>query len=453
MFVYRTADESPLTEQPLELIEREIEALASEITAGHARWLELVREFDRREGWGGTGCRSTSEWVAWRCSLNPRSAREHVRVARALGALPRTSELFASGGLSYSKVRAVTRIAEPESEADLIKLATHATAAQLERIVRAARRVSAQEAAEVERTAFVRFSWDAEDGMLEVHAKLAPADGALVIEALEAARESIAAVRAQELAEEHELRGSAEPRLDDDAPLPPQPSNAECLTAIAELALARPPSGFDAPRGGERHQLLVHVDADHAHLARGPGIAQETARRIACDASLVPLVERDGRPVAIGARKRTVPASVRRALLARDESCAFPGCERHRFVDAHHIAHWADGGATSLGNLTLLCRHHHRLVHEHGFSVERDNTGGLVFRSPSGEPLPPAPAPPRARGVRRRAAAPLRVGAGDRMDLGACVDAALAARRPSRSPGDSDRADARDRREAPAPGR
>ncbi len=131
-----------LAERPLELIEREIESLAARITAGSARWLELVAEFDRREGWGGTGCRSTCEWVAWRCALTPRSAREHVRVARALRELPLIREAFGAGALSYSKVRALTRVADPEGEAELVELARHATAAQLERMVRAARRVT-----------------------------------------------------------------------------------------------------------------------------------------------------------------------------------------------------------------------------------------------------------------------------------------------------------------------
>ncbi len=164
----------------------------------------------------------------------------------------------------------------------------------------------------------------------------------------------------------------------------PIPTNAESLVAIAEHALARPPTGLV---GGERNQLIVHVDAatlatdspgasvtgpSACAIADGPGIAAETARRLACDCSLVPVVEDEGgRTLDVGRRTRSIPPAIRRALSVRDGRCQFPGCERHRFVDAHHLVHWAQGGATSLDNLVLLCRHHHRLVHEGGFSVAR----------------------------------------------------------------------------------
>jgi hypothetical protein len=176
-----------LADLPLELIEREIESLAAQINAGCARWLELVAEFDRREGWGGTGCRTTCEWVAWRCALTPRSAREHVRVARALPGLPLIRESFGRGELSYSKVRALSRLADADSEAELVELARHATAAQLERMVRAARRCTAAEADEQHRARYLRWYWDEDDGCLHIDAKLPPEDGALFLGALEAA--------------------------------------------------------------------------------------------------------------------------------------------------------------------------------------------------------------------------------------------------------------------------
>jgi Domain of unknown function (DUF222) len=181
----------PLADLPLELIEREIESLAAQINAGSARWLELVAEFDRREGWGGTGCRSSAEWVAWRCALTSRSAREHVRVARALPELPEIRERFAAGELSYSKVRALTRVADSDSEAELCELARYATAAQLERMVRAARRCTTAQADEAQRESFVRWYWDDADGCLRVEAKLPPEDGAFLLRALEAARDAL----------------------------------------------------------------------------------------------------------------------------------------------------------------------------------------------------------------------------------------------------------------------
>jgi Domain of unknown function (DUF222) len=242
MFVETPPSRKPLADTPLELIERRIESLAAAMTASMAEWIELVGEFDRREGWANTGCRSTSEWVAWRCAVLPRAAREHVRVARTLPELPQIREAFFAGELSYSKVRALTRIAEAESEAELLELARHATAAQLERIVRAARRCSAIEADAVHQLCHVSWSWNPDDGTLELSAKLPPEDGAMLIEALEAARSA--------LAEQRRRDGSAEPPKDSPAggsAEPLRPSNAECLAAVAELAHSRPPSASTAP--------------------------------------------------------------------------------------------------------------------------------------------------------------------------------------------------------------
>lgn len=435
---------------PLELIEREIEQLAAQINAGSARWLELVAEFDRRKGWANTGCRSTSEWVAWRCALTPRSAREHVRVARALPKLPMIRRAFAAGELSYSKVRALTRVADAEAEDRLLELARYATASQLERMVRAARRVTAAQADEAHRDSFVRWSWDPDDGSLRIEAKLAPEDGALFLRSLEAARDALFAQRAPE--GEEDGRGSAEPQRSESEPVSPTPSptNAESFVALAEAALARPPTGI---AGGERYQVFVHVDAETlatdapgASLTRpgecsigdGSGISPETARRLACDSSLVPvLLSRSSRsdpwgsPLGIGRRTRSIPPSTRRALIARDGHCQFPGCDRHRFVDAHHIEHWAHGGETDLENLVLLCRYHHRLVHEGGFSVWRDPNGRRRFARPDRTPIPDCPRPPRLDSGRSLPAAKkLLTGTGEAMDVRACVDAVLVATAP-----------------------
>jgi Domain of unknown function (DUF222)/HNH endonuclease len=192
--------------------------------------------------------------------------------------------------------------------------------------------------------------------------------------------------------------------------------------------LMRPPSGLT---GGERYQVLVHVDGDGCAIEDGPGISPETARRLSCDASIVAMAEKDGKPLSVGRRTRSIPPATRRALVARDGRCQFPGCERRRFVDAHHIRHWAHGGETSLDNLVLLCRHHHRHVHEGGHRLVRDPDGQLEFRRPDGALLsraPQAPALPRiplARGPGAGRAGPLMTGTGESMDFPACVDAAL----------------------------
>jgi hypothetical protein len=176
--------------------------------------------------------------------------------------------------------------------------------------------------------------------------------------------------------------GSAEPRPTRQA------SGAEALVAVAEAALAAP----DRSRSrGERYQVVVHAGANvlsdddegACELDDGSAIAPETARRIACDASVV----RNGR------KSRTIPPALRRALRARDAGCRFPGCENRRFLDAHHVHHWAHGGPTALGNLVLLCRRHHRLVHEGGYRVDPSGR----FSYPWGEPFAAVPALPRGQ--------------------------------------------------------
>lgn len=172
----------------------------------------------------------------------------------------------------------------------------------------------------------------------------------------------------------------------------PAQRRADALVAMAETALA---SGIAACAGGERHQVVVHVDAEaladdgpgRCELDDGHALAPETARRLACDSSVVAMRERGGRALSVGRRTRSIPPAIRRALAARDRGCRFPGCGLHRFVDGHHITHWAHGGPTSVENLVLLCRHHHRLVHEGGYRLERRSGGRLVFRQmklPSG---------------------------------------------------------------------
>ena len=353
----------------LDELEAELATLASHLYAGTCRWLELVGELDRRGGFAGSGCSSVAEWLAWRCALTPRAAREHVRVARCLPGLPRVRAAFARGELSYAKVRALTRVATAGNEEELLELARVLTAAQLERAVRAYRRVTTAEARELQESAYLSVFWDA-DGSLAVHGRLAPEDGALLLRALDAARDT----------HWNRERGSAEPRP------ARQASNAEALVAVAEAALAHP----DGSRpGGERYQIVIH--ADEAALTRdggggceledGAALAPETARRLACDASTV----RNGR------KTRTIPPAMRRALRARDRGCQFPGCENRRFLDAHHVHHWARGGSTTLGNLVLLCRRHHRLVHEGGWQIDPH----ARFHDPRGHPLPAVPRLPR----------------------------------------------------------
>ena len=183
--------------------------------------------------------------------------------------------------------------------------------------------------------------------------------------------------------------------------------------------------------------MLVHVDAaalsgtengGRCELDDGAPLAAQTARRLACDASIVRLLERDGKPLRIGRKTRAIPPAVRRALRTRDRGCRFPGCTARRFIDAHHIEHWANGGTTDLENLVQLCSAHHRLLHEGGYGIRRRTGGGLTFLRTDGRPIPDCPTAPPGRPARLRptrrpdACVPL---SHDRLDLELAVDAML----------------------------
>ncbi|GAA4730330.1 hypothetical protein GCM10023328_06520 [Modestobacter marinus] len=203
--------------EPLDALGDRICAGAVQLAAATASWLRLVAEFDEREGWGGVGITSCAHWLAWKCALTPGTARQHVRVARALRNLPLTSAAFSAGELSYSKVRALTRVAEPGTEAELVEFARHATASQVERTVRAWRRADDVDSGRVAERR--RFSWWIEDdGMVSVQIRMEAEQGAEFLAAIEslaerdARRERAARRRAQAaLADGPELAGVQEP--------------------------------------------------------------------------------------------------------------------------------------------------------------------------------------------------------------------------------------------------
>jgi hypothetical protein len=413
------------------VLEREITGLASQIHAATCRWLGLVAEYDAREGWAQWGCRSCAHWVAWQCGIAPGAAREHVRVARRLAELPLIRAAFAEGELSYSKVRALTRVETVEREQDLLDLARHATASQLERLLRAYRGVVAAEHAAAGGRAERWLAFDhADDGSLLLRARLPAEQGALVLAALEAAQER--------LAEQDVPAGTGGHGAPDVSAGTSRPgeARADALVAVADGFLAG--AAGTARTGGDRYQVVVHADVatlsgdepgGRCELDDGSPLALQTARRLACDASFVRLLERDGQPLRIGRKTRTIPPALRRALNARDRGCRFPGCGSRRFLDGHHIEHWADGGATDLDNLVHLCGHHHRLLHEGGYRITRGPGGALRFHRRDGRPIPDCPGRRRGRattlpGIRRPdACVPL---SHDRLDLELAVEAMLA---------------------------
>ncbi len=364
----------------IEDLEAQITELAGQLNAANYRWLTLIAEYDRRQGWADGALHSCAHWLNFKCGLNLGAAREKVRVAHALSGVPKIAAAMARGELSYSKVRALTRVATEATEDSLLMIALHGTAYHVETVVRHFRR--AQEAEELSRDTqqqtnrSVEFWYDA-NGSLVLKARLPALSGAMLVKALQAAMDEVpeTAVNADMVVEQ---------------PVSYRARRADALARMAESYLqcdSRPLNTADS------HQVVVHVDAEtlkerdpgRCNIERGPSLPLETVRRLTCDASLVRIAEsRDGEPLDVGRKTRTIPPAIRRALNSRDAGCCFPGCTYQHYLDAHHIEHWADGGETKLSNLITLCRPHHRLVHEGSVAVEALEGGGWRFLRPDG---------------------------------------------------------------------
>ena len=301
------------------------------------------------------------------------SARERLRVAHALGKLPKIDEAFSNGTLSFSKVRAMTRVADETNEDYLLMIATHGTAHHVERLIAQYRRAKKLQDVEFANELYSRrevtYYYD-HDGCLVMKARIPADQGELIVKALEMAMDA-------EFVGAAESVGAALAANEDPEPIAAR--RADALTQIAETYMN---NSKNSGSTADRYQVVVHVGAERndPHLDNGPHVTAVTSKRIACDCSRTVIQEdENGEPLNIGRRSRTIPPPMRRALKARDGGCRFPGCTNHKFVDGHHIIHWADGGETSLKNLVLLCRHHHHLVHEGGFDCKRSKDGEIWF--------------------------------------------------------------------------
>lgn len=433
---------------PLERVEAELCTLAGQIAAATCRFLTLLADFDAREGWAGWNVRSCAHWLSWRCGMDLRTAREHVRVARALGGLPLTRDAFAEGRLSYSKVRAVARVATTETEADLVDAALHAPAAHLERLTRGiatARRNETDEVAGREdpagRRLRVRWRWD-EDGSLALWGRLSAEDGARLLAGLARAdderRHRGAADHAADDAGSSGREGAEGSGRDDAQDVVPdgsaEPSSGEsgevgtarrrpdvvgrasgdvaaALVTMAEAVCAASRSA-DGPVYAPTADVVVHVsartlvtgdeDADEdalpvaaaaTRLDDGPALSAACAQRLACDGRVRLAVHAsDGRTLDVGRWRRRPTAAQKTALWHRDRGCAVPGCGRTRFLHAHHVTPWSRGGHTSMDNLVLLCGEHHRALHDGAFSITALGRQRFRFHGPGGAVYPAAPA-------------------------------------------------------------
>ena len=374
---------------------REFDALEAQVTelwgylnAATYRFLTMVAELDRGEAYRRHGLANTAQWLNWQCGIGPVAAREKVRVARALEQLPEIADAFAKGEFSYSKVRAMTRVATAANESVLVNVARYGTAAHVEKLVRkyrwTQRRDAAKKAQAQHEFRDVSHFFDL-DGTFILHARLPAEVGAVVRKALQAAATVV--------------RKPGDVSAETSLQLPANARQADAFRLMAETYLAHHGEETAGGSSADRVQVVVHIDqailaeasaakADGPHcceLEDGPALALDTARRLACDATVVGLVEgEDGEPLNIGRKSRSIPAAIARALKARDGGCRYPGCDRTRFTEGHHVKHWANGGETKLSNLITLCSFHHGLVHEGGYGLHVTDDGLFVFTRPDG---------------------------------------------------------------------
>ncbi len=356
--VLGAADPASRAAVPLERLEAQICELAGHLTAATCRFLILLGDFDDRRGWASWDMTSCAAWLSWKCQMSSGTAREHVRVARALRALPVIRGEFAAGRLSYAKVRALTRIATPETDKGLAEIAGPMTGNQLERFACAHRQVSQADdaAARIRR----RLTWRTEeDGSLAGTFRLPPLQGAVLLKALRAA--------AGDLEHPHDNEG---PGVSAETSEPPA------------RALGHP------------------ADPARCHVEDGPAISVGTAQVLACSAALSWMLhDSAGKLLDLGRRRRRPNATLRRAARERDNCrCRFPGCESRR-VDLHHIQYWSHGGRTTLDNIVSLCKYHHTLVHDRGYLIAARPDGTFAFYGPDGAAIPPSPALPEADGM------------------------------------------------------
>jgi hypothetical protein len=343
----------------------ELRRAADRLEAEFARRLE---RFDRSRGFAAEGAISTASWLRHRCGFSGAAASERVAVARHLAQLPLTADALGRGEIGYDHARVITRTTKSVGD-DAMRGAEHILVDAAHRLDPARLQVAADHLrhylapertlhdANVAHDRRALFISPLLDGVFRIDGQLDREGGACLQAALEA------------------LLG---PRATDDTRTPAQ----RRADALVELARQR----MEAAGGRPHVTLIVAAEtlagsggATAAELDRAGVVPDQTALRISCDAALsVVTVDGQGRTLEAGRASRTVPPSLRRALAARDRGCRFPGCDRPvGWTDGHHLQHWARGGATRANNLVLLCRRHHRIVHEGGWRLAWGEQGEL----------------------------------------------------------------------------
>lgn len=343
----------------LDVTHRELSRLQREL-------LGLIAETDRRALWRGSGARDMAQWLAIRLGISQWKARRWIGAAHALGHLRDLDRALVTGELGVDKVVELARFADVESEAGLITWAKRVSCAAVRRKADLEVRRTIDDVREAERARFLNW-WHVDDGArLGLEGELPAAQGAVVVSALQ--------------------------RVADTLPVMPGedgPGYAEARRADALVGLCSNRIAEDADP--DRATVVVHARLGDlggtdgsAEVEGGGRLHPEIARRLLCDARVQTVLEDEqGEPVKLGRLAREPSPAMMRQLRYRDGECRFPGCGSRRFTQAHHVIWWGDGGKTDLDNLVLVCFFHHRLVHEHGWTIRRDD-GGIRWIPPHG---------------------------------------------------------------------
>jgi hypothetical protein len=371
-------DEGPLVRTDTEdaLIE-ELDGSHREACRAQRRLLSLIVEADRRESWRDSGARDLAHWLSIRYGISWWKARRWIVAGHALQELPRLSEALASGELGLDKVVEVARFADAETEGGLIAWAGRVSVGAIRHRGDVWARSEREEIVDAERDRRLSWWWLEEERLFGLHAELPAAQGAIVARAIERMADQVPSMPGEEDDWFTEAR------------------RADALVALCSAHVA-------VDQDPDRATVVVHAQltglqdgSGGCELEGGPAIHPDTVRRLLCNGRVQTLVEdAEGQALGLGRLSREPSAWMLRQVRYRDRECRFPACGARQFTEAHHVTWWRHGGRTDLDNLLLICSFHHRLVHEHGWSVERDPEGAVRWFDQDGVRYRAGPSPP-----------------------------------------------------------
>jgi len=370
----RDADGETLGEALIQIREAGIDPLEAVFATG-------VRRFDKSGEYKADGALSLTAWLRWKCKLSGGAAMERVEIARHLEKLPATAAAFASGDVGFQHVAVLARTAEHvgvaavrKEEGRLLQAALTMDPGQFTTVAKNfEHRVDAAGALAEANHAYQRRYFhmgEPQDGLVRLDGMLDAEGGATLRTALQAFMK----------------------------PVKDDPRSYGQRNADALVELGRQGTGSKRDGAGPRPQLIIRASLDTlagikgapaGELEGGGTVPAETVQRIACDSAVSRITGQGELEHELSHASRTLPASTRRALEARDRHCVFPGCTRPlSWCDGHHLVWWTRGGETALPNLAMLCRPHHRMVHEENWRLVRQKDGRFSAIPPPRALLP-----------------------------------------------------------------